>query len=53
MKLRKWVKYLLTAVCIISVVIMASECEDTFTFVISHILAFVVFVMNTNILLKY
>ena len=53
MKLRKWVKYLLTAMCIVSIIVMASECTDTFTFVVSHLLAVVVFVMNANLLLKY
>ena len=53
MKLRKWVKILLTVICMACIIIMASECEDTFTFIVSHLLSAVVFSLNAHLLLEY
>ena len=53
MKLRKWVIVLLTIVNVIAFMIMGSDCESLKTFIVSHLIACLVFSFNSMIILKY
>ena len=50
---RKWVIQLLCLICFISVIIASSECENMKTFIISHLIATVVFVSCCLLLKRY
>ena len=52
-RLRKWVEYLLVVVAFLSFCIMGSECDDMMIFVISHIIATIIFVTSSSILISY
>lgn len=53
MKLRKWVIVLLTIINVIAFMIMGSECDSLKTFIVSHLIACLVFSFNSMIILKY
>lgn len=51
--LKSWVVYFLMGINFISLLFMAGECEDLKTFVISHLIAMIIFVLNSYVLVKY
>lgn len=51
--LKSWVEKTLVITNLIMVIIMASECKNFTVFLISHIVAFVIFVANSIILINY
>lgn len=53
LKLRKWVEYTLIIINIFALIVMASDCDSMKVFLISHIIATIVFVVNSNLLIKY
>lgn len=53
MKLRKWVKVILTTISILSLIVMAGDCESTLRFIIGHLIACGVFTLSTMTLIKY
>ena len=53
MKLRKWVRVILGIIATISFIIMASDCENTATFILSHLVACAIFALSTTTLIKY
>ena len=52
-KLRKWVEYSLIIINILAFIVMASDCESTKVFIISHLIALIIFVLNNHLLIKY
>ena len=50
---KKWVVNILFVICFISILVMASDCEDIKLFVISHVVATGVLVMCAWLLKKY
>jgi len=53
MKLRKWVVKTLVIINILTLCIMASECNSLSLFMVSHITALGIFAINSMILKKY
>ena len=53
MKLKKWVKVVLTTIAIISFIVMASDCESTLWFIIGHLIACGTFTLSTMTLIRY
>lgn len=53
LKLRKWAEYSLIIINILAFIVMASECESTKVFIISHLIAAIIFVLNSHLLIKY
>lgn len=53
MKLRKWVRVVLGIIATISFMVMASDCESTATFIISHLIACALFALSMTTLIKY
>lgn len=53
MKLRKWVRITLGVIAFIAILVMASDCENTWEFIISHLIACGVFTLSTMTLIKY
>lgn len=51
MRLRKWVRVVLVILSLLALIICASDCEDLHIFIVSHMLAIVVFIASTSILL--
>lgn len=51
--LKDWVVMVLGFVNLISVMIMASDCDSIHNFLVTHIIALVVFVFNATIITKY
>ena len=52
-RLRKWFEYTLVILTFVSMLVMISECEDTLVFIISHLTATMIFVINSTILINY
>jgi len=52
-RLRKWVEYLLVVVAFLSLCVMGSECDDMMIFIVSHLIATLIFVVSSSILIKY
>lgn len=52
MRLRKWVRVVLVILSLLALIICVSDCEDLHTFIVSHMLAIIVFIASTSILLK-
>ena len=50
---KKWVVNVLAIICFISILIMASDCENIKVFVISHIVALAVLTICSLLLKKY
>ena len=53
MRLKKWVKITLGIIAFIAFMIMASDCENTTIFIISHLIASGIFALNVTLLIKY
>lgn len=53
MRLKKGVRNILAIICFIAIFIMASECENTIIFILSHILAISIFGICSTLLIKY
>lgn len=53
MKLRKWVQYLLIGIITLCFFTLGSECDDTFVFITSHIMALIVSMFCAFVLEKY
>ena len=51
-KLRSWVVWTLIVIDTIALLVATSECEDMTMFVVSHIIAILVFAITSFILLK-
>lgn len=52
-KLRKWAEYSLIIINILAFIVMASDCESTKVFIISHLITLIIFVLNSHLLIKY
>jgi len=52
-KLRKWVEVVLILIGIVAFVVMASDCEDMMTFIISHFIASGIFILDCCLLEEY
>lgn len=50
---KKWVTYLLVVINLLAVLIMASDFENISTFIIVHLVALIIFVINSMLLLKH
>lgn len=50
---RKWINTILLIVLFVSVLFMASDCEDTKLFIIVHIIATTTFITSAVLLTKY
>lgn len=50
---KKWVTNTLLAICLISILVMASDCEDIKLFVTSHIIATGILILCAWLLKKY
>lgn len=50
---KKWVTYLLVVINLLAVLIMASDCENISTFIIVHLVALIIFVINSMLLIKH
>ena len=53
MKLRKWLEIIIFIVSLIAFIIMCSECDDTFIFITSKIIALAVMIFNMCLIEKY
>lgn len=53
MRLRKWVKSLLWLLVIISVLVLASDCDDTLLFFISHVISAIILMLSATVLIRY
>ena len=53
MRLRKWVKSVLYLLVIISCLVIASDCDDTLLFFVSHVIACTVFLLSATALIRY
>ena len=53
MKLKKWVRQILVVIGLIALIVMASECDNTIVFILSHIIAGAIFTGCAITLLKY
>jgi len=53
MKLKQWVIYLLLVINIITVMFMCADFENMVIFHLVHISSFIIFIVNTLILIKY
>ena len=51
-RLRKWVVWTLIAIDTIALLVASSECENMTIFVVSHVIAAIVFAVCSYILLK-
>lgn len=51
--IKNWVQVLLVIINMLAILIMGSDCEDIKIFIVSHLFAGLVFVLNSLILLKY
>lgn len=51
-RLKKWVVWLLAIISTLAFFIMASDCEDMITFIISHIIATLVFGLCNYVLIR-
>lgn len=51
-RLKKWVRYTLGTIFVLSTLLGISECEDTKIFMISHIIAIIVAGISGAILIK-
>lgn len=51
--IKNWIQVLLIIINVIAILIMGSDCEDLNLFITSHLLAGLVFGINSLILLKY
>lgn len=51
-RLKRWVVWLLTIISTLAFIIMASDCENMSVFIISHIIATLVFVFCSYVLIK-
>ncbi len=51
-RLKRWVVWLLTIISTLAFFIMASDCEDMTVFIISHIIAALVFGLCNYVLIK-
>lgn len=51
-RLKRWVVWLLTIISTLAFIIMASDCEDLSIFIISHIIATLVFGLCSYVLIK-
>lgn len=50
---KKWVTYLLVVINLLAVLIMASDCKNISTFIIVHLVALIIFVINSMLLIKH
>lgn len=53
MRLRKWVKAILVILSIASLIVMASECSNMTAFVLSHVIACLVFCLSIFALIRF
>jgi len=53
MKLRKWVQYLLVGIIALCFFELGSDCDDTFVFITSHIMAMLTSIACAIVLEKY
>ena len=53
MVLKDWVVVVLAVINMFAIMIMGSECESLFAFLITHLIAAVVFALNSMIIVKY
>lgn len=53
MRLKKWVRVVLTTIAIISIIVMAGDCESTLWFIIGHLIACGTFTLSAMTLIKY
>ena len=53
MVLRKWVTVLLVIINIIALFILASDNDNLVVFFITHIIALIVFILNTAIIIRF
>ena len=53
MKLRKWVQALLMIIGAVAIIVLASDCESTMIFIISHIIGAIVLLGIAKILFEY
>lgn len=51
--LRKWVAYLLIAINVLAFIVIASDVDDLKLFVVSHLVAGIVFACNSMLIIKY
>ena len=51
--LRKWFAYVLVIINMFAFCVMASEVEDLKLFVVSHLVALLVFASNSMLIIKY
>lgn len=51
-KLKKWVVITLRVILVLSFVIMASDCENTMLFFISHVIAGLLFGLSAYVLIR-
>lgn len=52
-KLRKWVQTLLAIIGIMAFLVLTSDCENTVTFIVTHIIGAVVLLGVAKILFEY
>jgi len=52
-RLKKWVEVVLSIIAMLSVCIIGSDCEDLSIFVISHLIALIIFTLSIKVLVKY
>ena len=53
MRLKRWVKIVLEVIILISMIFMASDCEDLTQFVVSHAIAALIFAGCMLLLIKF
>ena len=53
LRLRKWVKVVLTIIAFISLIIASCECDDTKLFIIKSIISLITFILSTMTLLIF
>lgn len=51
--LKDWVVMVLGFINIIAIMVLASDCDNIHNFLVTHIIALVVFVFNATIITKY
>lgn len=53
MRLRKWVKSLLYLIVIISVLALSSDCDNTLTFFIVHVVSAITLMLSATVLIRF
>lgn len=51
--IKKWVKVLLIILMFISVILLAGDCESDKLFYLTKIISLIIFIITSNLLLKY